>query len=288
MNNYEITKFEIIRNYYYGFRNFFTSLKYNLCNRKDLNITKNVKKLRFENRRQKVYIIGNGPSLRENNLNKLINEDVITVNQINRSEIFSNLKPKYHVISDDVFFNYDINIKENRERYLLMKDLENYDLKCIFPLSSSNFIKQIDFKCDTYYYIDSHIMTHKYKNINFEKIIPQCATVVHTAIYLAIYLGYKEINLLGVDNTNFNLLLNYIERKDVKSTHVYSYSIQELENIDKIKLKEDNMYVFLKFYNIFKLYKNILRYSIRHGIKIYNLSGKGILDVFELENLGKI
>ena len=52
-----------------------------------------------------MFIIGNGPSLKYYDLNKLNSEIVFTVNFMMKSEYFRTLKPNYHVLADLIFLN---------------------------------------------------------------------------------------------------------------------------------------------------------------------------------------
>ena len=58
---------------------------------------------------RRCFVVGNGPSLKNQDLTKLKGEVVFTVNWMMRSPLFDTLKPTYHVIIDKLGFNFDIN-----------------------------------------------------------------------------------------------------------------------------------------------------------------------------------
>lgn len=97
------------------------------------------------------------------------------------------------------------------------------------------------------------------------------STVTNVCIQLAVYLGFEEIYLLGVDNSypaggkqHFN---NEVEER-IKQTGVVSeFKVQEVIDYE------------VEFNK--RIYKNSRNYAENHGIKIYNATRGGMLEVFE-------
>lgn len=240
---------------------------------------------------RRCFILGNGPSLNNVNVELLKDEDVFTVNQINRTSIFNKIKPKYHCLADDEFFFLDDNNPIEAERLKYVKLLqENKNLICIFPYYSKVFFENIGFSNEVVYYnyIQDGI-SNPIKPYSMTKGIPGIRTVVQVAIYSAIYFGYKEIYLLGVENTNYSSLLNKIENTNIiEEAHVYKYTKCEEEAILSKKNSITNEFIFKNFSDLFKIYHNIKDYCDKNKIKIMNLTGCGILDVFEQEKLENI
>lgn len=84
------------------------------------------------------------------------------------------------------------------------------------------------------------------------------ATVTYVCIQIAVYLGFKEIYLLGVD-------CNYTKN----STNNYFYNSDVVDNKNH---HEDRMILS---------YQAAKKYADAHGIKIYNATRGGALEVFE-------
>lgn len=240
---------------------------------------------------KRCFILGNGPSLNDLNTELLKNEDIFTVNQINRSSIFNRIKPKYHCIADSDFFFLNDKDPGEAERLKYIKQLQsNEDLVCIFPYSSKPFFDSLGFSNKIIYFnVYNEVTKKEIKHINMTSAMPSIRTVVQVAIYSAIYFGYDEIYLLGVENTNYNSLLNRIGEIDgVEETHVYNYTHAEREAIIKKKNNHNNEFVFKNFYELFKIYKNIDCFCKINRILIKNLTGSGILDIFEKDTLENI
>ncbi len=258
-------------------------------------VVKNPNNKKYNNiaSKKRCFILGNGPSLNDINIELLKDEDVFTVNQLNRSAIFNKISPKYHCVADDDFFFLDENNPGEAERLKYIKKLQdNKGLVCIFPFYSKPFFDSFNLTNETIYFSYCSDATRKeIKKIDLVKGIPTIRTVVQVAIYSAIYFGYKEIYLLGVENTNYQSLLNNIEEGDnLEEAHIYRYSDEEKKKILNKKRNHNNEFVFKNFYHLFKIYKNINEYCLKNNITIKNLTGKGILDVFDngkLENICK-
>lgn len=89
-------------------------------------------------------------------------------------------------------------------------------------------------------------------------------TVTFSAIQLAIYMGFKEIHLLGVD-------FNYSVVADRKGKMTRLYGVQTY-----FDGKER-----LNYYSVMYAYCQAEEYCKTHGIKIYNTTRGGKLEVFE-------
>lgn len=259
---------------------------------------KDYRQMRLRNKKYKnialgkrCFILGNGPSLNDINIELLKNEDIFTVNQINRSPIFNKIKPKYHCIADADFFYLDDKDPGQAERLKYIKQLQSYeDLVCIFPCLSKKFFDSLNFSNKIIYYNTYQDAEKKaIKHFDMTLGIPSIRTVVQVAIYSAIYFGYQDIYLLGVENTNYSSLLNKIDEIDsVENAHAYNYTNTERDEILKKKNNHNNEFVFENFYNLFKIYSNINRFCKNNNIVIKNLTGSGILDIFEKDRLENI
>ena len=82
---------------------------------------------------QRCFILGNGPSLKTDDLRQLENEFVFSVNQIARHPDFEYIKPTYHFWADPHFFEIDENKPEDLELINTMKKVktdESFQTKC--------------------------------------------------------------------------------------------------------------------------------------------------------------
>lgn len=148
--------------------------------------------------KKRCFIIGNGPSLKIDDLKKLINEDTFAVNRIFKIFGKTNWRPTYYCSHDTKVLNEII--------CDLDKELE--DCKIIFLNSSFKGKAQFNFSKPPYYFfgIQKEFYPNKPKfSKKVEKGLYEGYTVIYTCIQLAVYMGYKEIYLLGLDHS-YNLV----------------------------------------------------------------------------------
>ncbi len=173
INNYkQVMDINEIYNEKYAFRNF------NLLKFKDLH------------KKKRCFVIGNGPSLKYKDLEKLYknNEICFGVNRIYLAYEHTNWRPDYYVASD---------------YFIIKRDVEN-----IKKLNGIKFIKHL-YKTD---WLKEGENIYEYSGLTSERNKTQFSddivrgtymgkTVVYDAIQIAAYMGFSEIYLLGVDMT---------------------------------------------------------------------------------------
>ena len=72
---------------------------------------------------KRCFIIGNGPSLKTVDLEKLKDEITFTVNQSPRMKDFPKIHTNYHIWTDERFFNEDFSSPEGKELLEVMKSV---------------------------------------------------------------------------------------------------------------------------------------------------------------------
>lgn len=151
----------------------------------------NWKSLENKYQGKRIFILGNGPSLNETELYLLKNEHTMCFNRINLMFERLNWLPDFYVLTDD----------------LLIKDMYVEVVNEIIPNVGYAFFPDIhpsnvDFKKrigehEKVFYLNTD-------NPEFRSDLPNCGinkTVVNAGMQIAIYLGFTEIYLIGVDMT---------------------------------------------------------------------------------------
>ncbi len=220
-----------------------------------------LKKLKDIHRCQRCFIIGNGPSLRSEDLTKIKNNNDITFAFNRIFHIFSDTtwRPTYYLSQD--------------ERMLLgcEDEVEKIpaDIKFI-PIENRWYYGIKKLKGIQYFHLISENETNFFSE-NINKYIVARGTVVYTAIQVAVYMGIKEIYLIGVDH-QFNKVLDKDGKLVIDNT-VQNYFCNAYDQ-DK-----DNLWIP----NTDKttlIYMSAKEYADAHGIKIYNATRGGKLEVF--------
>lgn len=206
--------------------------------------------------RQRCFIIGNGPSLSAKDLDKLKNEICFGTNRI--FDIFDKTawRPTYYCISDC---------------HLIKNILKKIPyIKCVRFITN-----EIDKKC---YYVNDSLYIRNFAEIFYPNMpkfssdisngIHDGYTVTYICIQIAVYMGFKEIILLGCDH-NYSVTM----RPD-GSIEKHEGVIDHFSATDRV-LSTPNTYWSTLAYQAAK------KYTDEHGIKIYNATRGGKLEVFE-------
>ncbi|QOR65481.1 DUF115 domain-containing protein [Cytobacillus suaedae] len=229
---------------------------------------KSIKELKDVHLNKRCFIIGNGPSLSIDDLTKLKNDVTFAFNRIYYLFDQTEWRPTYYCSEDDK------TIFKSREEINNLK-VENK----FFPVNFPRDYK-IQFNNAKYY-------VFKFGDRNVEpkfsddivKGIYWGNTVAYTAIQIAVYMGMKEIYLLGIDH-NFSKMVNdkgeIIFDKTVKDYFTEKY------NTDKDDLYIPNVEVSTRAFLAAK------KYAEQNKIKIYNATRGGKLEVFQRVDFDKL
>lgn len=200
---------------------------------------------------KRCFIIGTGPSLKMKDLDilKENNEICISVNSIIKAFDETKWRPNYYVISDPV-------------ATLMWKN------------EIENMATTISFIADgAWCFNNNKINVYKWHLKKSERVEPAFSddfakesfwgkTVIYDgALQLAVYMGFKEIILLGTD-CSINAVSN-------ESEHFYGNEKNQAEKSH------------LHIPEIFRAYAVAKKYADLHGIRIYNATRGGNLEIFE-------
>lgn len=262
------------------YRNFYSIYLYNKLQINDKKILKDNIKFKGIHRGKRCFIIGNGPSLKTQDITKLVNEYTFTVNQFMRMNEYTLLKNNYHVMADPLYFKLDLQLDEHRKILNLIKKINNHDHKpqCFFPLGSRKYIDTLGLnELNIAYFLPGQILSDKYnRNIDLTHPILSFRTVAQYAIVIAIYMGFNEIYLLGCDMTGYKEVEEYAYNSF--STEDHCYEISEEEKKNALHNKRTCEEWFTGFAKMFTDYRRLYDYCKRKGVYIYNLTNGGVLD----------
>lgn len=236
---------------------------------------------RFRNihKGQRCFIIGNGPSVREQDLSLLHNEITFTVNQIARNSQFQAINTNYHLWADPNFFKTELICDGDYELLRIMKQLPE-STECFFPYDSANeYIEKFELEkyINVNYYSSSEFVNEE-EEINFMDFIRGGYTVVQYAIRLAIYMGFTEIYLLGCECTTILNVINVRTSRYTAVTHCYDIDEEEKE-------RAKNMYFSLPMQAYYESERGLLEeyhilreYCRKKDVKLMNCTPGGLLE----------
>ena len=197
---------------------------------------------------KRCFIIGNGPSLRHEDLRMLKNETTFACNSLIRLFDEIPFKPTYYFAQDNHI------ILDNKEY--------------IERLDTTRFIK-------SHYASRYHIPGVTYYKMLFAKnpigfshdianVVYSGQTVTYSMIQFAAYMGFKEIYLIGVD-------CNYSKDNSVISAESY---------FDKRLFNASRTYAAPEVDTNLLAYARAKEVCDQKGIKIYNATRGGKLEIF--------
>lgn len=226
-------------------------------------------------KKRRCFIVGNGASIGDQNLSLLADEIVFVTNEFWRMSNYNVVKPDYWVIVDPVYF-----CPEYKEILLGgINSISELETKPAFfvPYYAQGIIHE-SYGWDEWtsvYYIDAVMsFVDGYSDeYNIAKPVPGTQCVVQTAMLLATYMGFEEIYLLGVEQTNvIDTIEAYLGKK--MSRYVYDIDKEVQKYITMNSLEQ-----MLKGYaNIFHLYKEIYKFAQNRGVEIFNCTTVSLID----------
>lgn len=242
--------------------------------------TKKIQKFKNKYLGKRCFIIGNGPSLRMLDLEKLINEYTFACNSIYALYQNTYWRPTFYCADDSVFCKNMMSKKADIQ--MLTSACEAAFTSIMregFQYRDSEDIKNL-FYVTTRYETDKKTGLPLFSN-DCSKQVYASGTVSYLMLQLAIYMGFEKIYLLGMDMTfsverrkdgciNFNKVDNHLEaiekeekqfEKDIMDRDSYAY----MADVD---LQLDG-------------YKAAKNYAGLHERTIYNATRGGKLEVFE-------
>jgi len=232
----------------------------------------------FRNRHSDVkrcFILATGPSIREEDLSVLQGEFCISVSNFFVHDLYASLQPHYHVFAAS---HPPITKQQYGEWLKDAADKTNFRTTFVVSSMDKDVIdgsQQLRNLKPLYYTPGGKFP------VDFEKRIPPFRTVVHIAIYLAMYIGIKEIYLLGADHS---WAMHYGE-----SRHFYPEKEHKLTQLNYNEWRHDDIGKLFEGYGkTWTLYRNIREEASRNGIQITNLTQNSVLDIFPRGSLKEV
>lgn len=252
----------------------------------------------IENKSQRLVVLSNGPSLKDNIIQILnqdfeyIDSDFIMMNFAASMDEFYQIRPKFFVISDPLFYNMD---KYNKERVLKLYDnlntrvdwvlnvyvqypwIKDPDYVKIFKNSFLNIVPMHSLIYNGIEKFRFPLMMRGFASANF-------GTVLHHAIHIGIILKYKKIDLYGADHTFFDGLI-VTDKNEVcrRTEHVYDSNgiIEPLYHYFTGEKVPYTMTFFLKEYaKLYEGHEIMKAFADYYNVKIINRTKHSMLDCY--------
>jgi hypothetical protein len=219
---------------------------------------------------ERCFILGTGPSLNlltDMQINALSKEIVFGANSMYKAEIVSSIVPKYYGLLDNLYWTElsftfaDIAARYKQKPPIFITDIraENFaknactDIKHIFIYSKKYPVKEMSEKLENNIYAAMNVISY--------------------SILTAIYMGFKDIYLLGCDYNAF-------------CTAGKGHAYDDKSELAKTKY---NLAFYLKFYWITtEFHYLIAKLAKEKGVNVVNLTPNSLLDAYQRGSINDV
>ncbi|MCH5342814.1 MAG: DUF115 domain-containing protein [Acetatifactor sp.] len=212
---------------------------------------------------ERCFIIGNGPSLTASDLDILCenNEVCFGVNGIPLIFDKTSWRPTYHVCSDSKIMDIHGDLMlQNGKSDILLAD------------TNKDFLKRAERHVNLFHWKkeeERYTVLPRFSD-NIEKEVVGGGTVTYVCMQIAIYMGIREIYLLGVD-------CDYGDGETLSQKHFDKSYYLGNTNMNPSSITETLL-----------AYQSAKEYAEKHDIKIYNATRGGKLEIFERVNFEEL
>lgn len=240
------------------------------------NVLRANKALFNRHRGERCFVLCNGPSVKQQDIRPLKNEVVFSVSSGYLHPDYSEIRPRYHCIpqltygkiTPEIATSWFREMDENLDGAELFLDRQEWSLvqeKRLFPGRKLHFV------C-----MGRNYFPRTPANIeDLTGVMPRVQTVPILVIMIAMYMGFREIYLVGADHDWF-----------VKQEYKYFFEPGLLKGLD-IGVRQDGKLETTLWdelpavSKVWAQYRAVKRIAKVHGVSIFNATHGGMLDEFE-------
>lgn len=226
---------------------------------------------------ERIFIIGNGPSIKNTDLKKIRNAKKMVVSNFYLHKDYHIINPDYYCLAQ---FTYTDKFDED-SAFNWLQEIGNHggDPQFFFNISEKRLVDQCgSFKRKriNYMYLDA-LESDYYDEIDITNKMMCGQSITIDCIQLAIYMGFQFIYLVGIEHSEI-------------ITRQYDYFYDRGISIikDKDTYASDNGKITEKFSTqlytrnrLWRQYESLKKIVNARNIKIYNATKGGILDIFD-------
>ena len=202
-------------------------------------MNKNIIKLQNKYLGKRCFVIGNGPSLSQMDLTKLKDEYTFVSNMFHLHQKCKDINPSFYTISDWIHWENNKFIHSMEKEFPKLKDTTFFFEERAIPAYKNSFSQDLLKKA---YFIKLNDYTYVWENnfsINIDQSVNWARSVVlDFSIPIAIFMGFKEIILIGCDFNHCDNLKKkenpwfYNNKKPIKYTNAHLKLMHDPEHLN--------------------------------------------------------
>ncbi len=245
-----------------------------------------------------MVILGNGPSLKDD-LPQLIarreyeTKDFLAVNFFAEDARFEELRPKYYLLSDPMFFRDTpdrervLNFYRTLNRkvawpmnlYVQYYNPEHFDYRAVLPNPDIRIVRFHTQMYNGFRSLEFWLFRHGLGSANF-------GTVVQVGEYVALLLGYKRLELYGVDHTLLDGLCVDAQNRLCRIDRHYYDKDGEAAAPQPLYMKSPHIPYTMATYlaevaELFRGHEVLRAYAASLGAQILNCTEGSLIDAYE-------
>lgn len=241
---------------------------------------------------RRCFIVGNGPSIRQQNIYKLKKEIVFVCNDFVRYDQFKTIMPRFYLLMDPFYFNYNKNCEHDANFIQMISSMGHMDSPPNLWIPAYAYQKAKSYgwnKSLNIRYINNTLTYWDDFNEDFDftNLVPGMYCVVHYAIMLAIYMGFSEIYLLGVEQTNILHTINKYLNND-QFEYIFDMTEDERKWMRKMIVRLPLEVQLNGYTKIFHGYNELNNYCHRKHIKLRNCTPVSLIDSIKKIDLDSV
>jgi len=233
------------------------------------------KSLLNRHRGERCFILCNGPSVKQQDIRPLKNEIVFSVSNGYLHPDFGEIRPRYHCVPQITYAKMtpELVVRWFGEMDAHLLDAELFLDQQEWALVQQHGLfasRQVHYVCMGKNYFPKNPVSIP----ALDGVVPRVQTVPIMAIMIALYMGFKNIYLLGVDHDWF-----------VKKEYRYSFEPGMLAGMDLGVRPDGTLETTLwdelpAVWKVWSQYRSVKLMAQKAGATIYNATYGGMLDEF--------
>lgn len=236
---------------------------------------------------KRCFIVGSGHSINSQDLSRLKNEIVITQNHFHAHHLITDIEPTYHVVVPKYQeAEYDSNWREWMNG---MNERLPSDTITFFGSNSKYLVDSLNIFKNRSFYISTGLsnVVRRKAPVDITKPIFAVPTVLTECLAIAIYMGFSEIILLGMDLDQVFQLYSGYDREKLRfygTSPIISNDSERNTEYESMRSGRD----WLWYWTVWDQCSLLKLEAEKRGIKILNATNGGILNIFPRCNFDEI
>ncbi len=217
-----------------------------------------LKKFKDSHQGEVCFLVGNGPSLQISDLDKIVQGDFCSMgcNSIHKLFDKTSWRPTYYVMGDPFVYKR------------INEEIKAQNLTCF--MRSFGELEETEDNVILYTSMgEQYYPGYPTFSNDLVKGVYGGRTVMYDMLQIAVYMGFKEIYLIGVD---------FSWGEDGRGTHFCKEYIEDKVIKDALKYKNEVMHAYIA----------ARKFAEENNVKIYNATRGGHLEVFERKDLDDV